>query len=1839
MNKPNPLNFIPNGYEVVETVETSDDVCKYIAALRDGKSLVGLRVYDFSDTASTTRARHIRDCLRNEIGFMDELDHANIIKLYDYSETRRNFWIATLPANIEKLSDSFSKLSSLSFDLRVLLLKKLLAALEYMHNHKVIHRNLSGDAIFLGGNSDIYVGDFSYACYLSGTSTTRYDTNSTSSTIYQAPEIKDIQTTSFDSRCDVFSAGLLTIEILTAEQIPKSFEKGLHETIQDYLEQQPVLNALGFHVIKVLKKAIRSDPDKRWLSIKSFFKALDKAFEHKSAGTVDIDHTQTISITKPTGEESEYIDHGETKTIRGTEGTTEQVVTRVSIEPRDPENEIWNNRYEILDKIGGGGQAVVYKALDHLTNEEIAVKSLLSRHRKDQSAINRLKQEAMIARSLTHNYIIKTYSVEQRTDIEQKTDAVFICMELIESGLELKHVLDKRRSSGKHFSVDEVLHVTRQLLSALKYAHSFTIHRDIKPANIMLIPHEGHDAEDTSDLTKFDIRLMDFGIAKVLTKKRIEVTGKGFWSAHYGAPELANARDTVDARADIYSVGVIIYQMFTGHIPRKGSSSVNKINKNVSAQLSNVIDLSINADRDKRYKNAFTFLKEIDRAAGRFSWLPKALKISVIFLCIIASIYIIRKYVFPPHELKPIKETISRLESIKPGNEIPGSGEVLYESLKGFEDYNVKRLKAISDLESSMGFGNETFKSNSPSWEAYQESLSPIKELEIKLGDINTNRTVYLEYRDSDMVSEINSAISDEPIYKLVKAIITDAENAEVLLSSRSLGEKNITTCDHAYRTAANALNYIIEKEQNADLKEGIVESLNNEIKDVERLKNEFKDSKSRIDGIEQLDKEKFDDLAVRCLENAYNYEKNFDFYKAGRLLNVLNRIAGILANSRDYVTLKDVYDSDVILRLMELCYGDVESFYGGGFDLELLRVEEKFEKLRLSKDAKLLRAEIIESPALKEDIKNFKGSELIGGYFEIAEKYKDVEIAGSIDNWVYVDDVPRLSKILSQMKLLRDGLAQIWARKKNIDELMYSDKGIEFGIEKCRGLRPLNDKEKRQYQEWLSGLQNAKNTLLDKENGTYFIDHQSFDSRYNELKKVVKVIIDALPDNRKRIEQVIKRSASLDTTANAINSILGRWQSQDIIGNEISNVIHDSGSIIKSLEDISDDVDNWDDNTFNKRMSPECKELTKLFDREYVIANDLTLAVIDKVTTIRDNMNEILSDVHLKELEKYTNIERNFRSNIEDLRAYCTDVLEVSENYSKGVSGDSFYDGNYDKFNVSAWLGGYSNAIAKLNDLMTILDGLNDISDTELEKLGKHRKSELAYYQEIRSLGLKKLRAKHSEHNNTVKKIGNDSTLMSMRSFLEEMESAQITSLSSIGESLTVIQGDTDQLDRSLNDLNDIGNFDDGKTIILDKLRTIDDTIAEYNLVDLEKACKRTVTEMPASFEKAIKRRDDSAKLAELAISFWSFYSKHTQWDQWKHPLEKIFNIKVSKDDKIEFAVLTQLQPADSSGEYLNITAIIERPQDVFNLTVQGNNNFGWPKYAVSTKDPSLEFAFIPADLSVSPKPFYMARREVSNDQYCAFLNKSQAGYRTVKSGPNNIKMYVDKSGKELIRLKDSDKPVIAIKWDQAKTAFEVSSQNSDTAKSLKPFYSGKAPVAWVRFNGAMVYATWIGGQLPLVSQHMYACKAGTGKIAPWGQDMSSAYQYAHVRSGAWKKQAIEYKGYNNIGELPLSPVGVEEAKGQVDENAIFDESKYDSPWPLETSSKPNAWGLYDMIGNVWERCLSDTDSTVKSMICGGSCLSPEKYIYLESETDYAITSSLSAAREIGFRVMVAAN
>ncbi|MFC1739746.1 protein kinase, partial [Planctomycetota bacterium] len=607
---------IPEGYEILKTIDTTASVREYIARHKADNALVRLKIFDFRETSSTTTRRHLREYLRCDITFMEELELAGVIRIYDYSDTKNLFWFAIQPAKVDKISKRFDFLASQSFKFREDLAKRFLMILQGIHNSQVVHRNLSSDAVFLSSELQIFIGDFGFASYFADRPATSAGTSYVTTVSYLPPEVRNAQTFTCDVSCDIFSAGLLVFEILSATALPKDEPAKILESLHAGLQDQIAKGAFGTSTSEAILKAANPSPEKRWPSSEAFAKALEKSLLEKSKrGTIKADATPTTAVTK-------QVEPIETVTVKPATEAAEKPAPPTlkpaeaveGITPLDPSHEIWNNHYEILEKIGEGGQAVVYKAYDHLTNEEIAIKTIWSRHRGDRAAINRLKQGAMIARSLTHRYIIKTYSVEQRIDAEGADKYIFICMELIKSQLELSDIIESRRAAGKKIGLDEMLHIIRQLLDALAYAHEHTIHRDIKPGNIMLVPRGKQAEPDSSDLTKFDIRLIDFGIAKVLSQKHIDVTGKGFRSAHYGAPELADTKTGVDARADVFSAGVIMYQMLTLNIPRKGSPPANKVNKTVPAALAKVIDKAINAEREKRFKTISEFTKELDRA-------------------------------------------------------------------------------------------------------------------------------------------------------------------------------------------------------------------------------------------------------------------------------------------------------------------------------------------------------------------------------------------------------------------------------------------------------------------------------------------------------------------------------------------------------------------------------------------------------------------------------------------------------------------------------------------------------------------------------------------------------------------------------------------------------------------------------------------------------------------------------------------------------------------------------------------------------------------------------------------------------------------------------------------------------------------------------------------------------------------------------------------------------------------------------------------------------------------------------------------------------------------------
>lgn len=260
-----------------------------------------------------------------------------------------------------------------------------------------------------------------------------------------------------------------------------------------------------------------------------------------------------------------------------------------------------DSRYEILDVIGTGGMAVVYRALDHRLNRLVAVKILKDELSRNQEFRRRFHVESQAVAMLSHPNIVSVY------DVSRSGDADYIVMELIE-GITLKQYLEKKINLNWR----ETLHFSMQIAKALEHAHSRGIvHRDIKPHNIMIL-------KDGS------IKVADFGIARVGSAQNT-LTREALGSVHYISPEQAKGA-RVDNRSDLYSLGVVMYEMLTGRTPYDGetpvSVAIQHINGNarrpselmpgVPLGLEQIVMRAMSANADERYGSATEMLHDME---------------------------------------------------------------------------------------------------------------------------------------------------------------------------------------------------------------------------------------------------------------------------------------------------------------------------------------------------------------------------------------------------------------------------------------------------------------------------------------------------------------------------------------------------------------------------------------------------------------------------------------------------------------------------------------------------------------------------------------------------------------------------------------------------------------------------------------------------------------------------------------------------------------------------------------------------------------------------------------------------------------------------------------------------------------------------------------------------------------------------------------------------------------------------------------------------------------------------------------------------------------------------
>lgn len=261
-----------------------------------------------------------------------------------------------------------------------------------------------------------------------------------------------------------------------------------------------------------------------------------------------------------------------------------------------------SGRYELLARVGGGGMALVYKARDLLLNRLVAVKVLRQQFTHDDDFVKRFRREAQAAASLSHPNIVSIY------DVGQVEDTHYIVMEFID-GANLNEVIRDRAP----LQADEAVKYAVQIADALEHAHhNQIIHRDIKPHNI-LIGNNGR------------VKVTDFGIARAVSSSTLTQTGSVVGSVHYFSPEHAKGVATGE-KSDLYSLGIVLYQMLTGHLPFLGESPISvalkhlqepfeqprKLNPHIPQSVENIILKAMRKNPQERYQSAREMQRDLE---------------------------------------------------------------------------------------------------------------------------------------------------------------------------------------------------------------------------------------------------------------------------------------------------------------------------------------------------------------------------------------------------------------------------------------------------------------------------------------------------------------------------------------------------------------------------------------------------------------------------------------------------------------------------------------------------------------------------------------------------------------------------------------------------------------------------------------------------------------------------------------------------------------------------------------------------------------------------------------------------------------------------------------------------------------------------------------------------------------------------------------------------------------------------------------------------------------------------------------------------------------------------
>ncbi|MHC4706836.1 MAG: formylglycine-generating enzyme family protein [Planctomycetota bacterium] len=859
-----------------------------------------------------------------------------------------------------------------------------------------------------------------------------------------------------------------------------------------------------------------------------------------------------------------------------------------------------------------------------------------------------------------------------------------------------------------------------------------------------------------------------------------------------------------------------------------------------------------------------------------------------------------------------------------------------------------------------------------------------------------------------------------------------------------------------------------------------------------------------------------------------------------------------------------------------------------------------------------------------------FWKSRRINKYISATKRYDADDIDTSIKNWKYVENLARLLEIVGRMTNTESRLDTMLTRKENLDNLAD---GIDESIDFCAKFKGISAKEREEYKQYGLDLKQLRTGLTASKNDTYLIDQSDeiFTTEYKSIRTAYSTIRAKLPFHRSRVIELINKTHALEKDSDYLVACRQLWASV-LSRLDVPQVKLDFSKTRETLESIKEIVDDWSSEKFHQQMHNHCKLLADALNTQSQTATIIVSAIlgekarlIDSTGSLEKTVNEILSDEDVRMLDEIAASDTRqgllrFRQLPKRLNINKQRLSEVVLKEAVS-SGDMMPEDSSADFEVDTWLATFNvkeeQVDAQISQLQTVEGTVATFQEAQ-QLLAQQSSMETSYYLALRDYATGLI--DYSDITAKVEAVEADSGALKMCEFLKDMQNDSVPRLESLKAAIITIGQDLANLKSSeINSLQEAKEFNIQRKQLLSRITARRQDTAKLDKANLEKGCKQSIADGVNKIRSLMGTANQAEELGRLTAKLWAFFPEHRDWSQWNLFLD-IYHIRAS-GEQISLGLSPLLKPVSEEGDHLSLAEIAESPEKVFHVESSDSNNFGWPRYITHQNDPAVILAFIPGSLSGEMKPFYMAIREVTNAQYRLFMEKVAAKPTTNLSGWS---YFGDKDGKLLIGQAQGQFPPSRIAWDKSAGSFVLDANFVD------------APVTWVTTHGGQAFAKWLGAQLPTVPQHIYATRAGSNSAYPWGDELSNIASYSHVRAAGWQNAARQYNATrDNPVEIAYPPVGAikDFVRGKaLDPAKIVHPGNNDYPvWPCSTRDNlPNAWGLYDMIGNVWEWCI-DTENNSTAVICGGSCLCPPKYINPESKHEFK-----TQACDVGFRIAI---